>query len=72
MLTIPALKSEMSDTRTITNTAFSMNGTGIYSAGNRPGFLYDGTEGTFILDTDPYNGSATGKVGGTRCVRDVR
>lgn len=72
MLTIPALKSEMSGTRTITNTAFSMNGTGIYSAGNRPGFLYDGTEGTFILDTDPNNGSATGKVGGTRCVRDVR
>lgn len=72
MLTIPALKSEMSGTRTITNTAFSMNGTGIYSAGNRPGFLYDGTEGTFILDTDPINGSATGKVGGTRCVRDVQ
>lgn len=72
MLTIPALKSEMSGTRTITNTAFSMNGTGIYSAGNRPGFLYDGTEGTFILDTDPNNGSATGRVGGTRCVRDVR
>ena len=72
MLTIPALKSEMSGTRTITNTAFSMNGTGIYSAGNRPGFLYDGTEGTFILDTDPNNGSATGKIGGTRCVRDVQ
>lgn len=72
MLTIPALKSEMSGTRTITNTAFSMNGTGIYLAGNRPGFLYDGTEGTFILDTDPNNGSATGKVGGTRCVRDVQ
>ena len=49
-----------------------MNGTGIYSAGNRPGFLYDGTEGTFILDTDPINGSATGKVGGTRCIRDVQ
>lgn len=74
MLTIPALKSEMSSTRTITNTAFSMNGTGIlYSAGNRPGFLYDGTEGTFILDTDPNDdGSDTGRVGGTRCVRDVR
>ena len=72
MLTIPALKSEMSGTRTITNTAFSMNGTGIYSAGNRPGFLYDGIEGTFILDTDPNNGSATERVGGTRCVRDVR
>lgn len=70
MLTIPALKSEMSDTRTITNTAFSMNGTGIYSAGNRPGFLYDGYDGAFILDTDT-NGN-TGKVGGTRCVRDVR
>lgn len=73
MLTIPTLKNEMSGKRTITNTAFSMNGTGIYSAGNRPGFLYDGTEGTFILDTDPNdNGSATGKVGGTRCVRDVQ
>ena len=72
MLTIPTLKNEMSGTRTITNTAFSMNGTGIYSAGNRPGFLYDGTEGTFILDTDPINGSATGKVGGTRCIRDVQ
>ncbi len=70
MLTIPALKSEMSGTRTITNTAFSMNGTGIYSAGNRPGFLYDGYDGAFILDTDT-NGN-TGKVGGTRCVRDVR
>lgn len=70
MLTIPALKSEMSGTRTITNTAFSMNGTGIYSAGNRPGFLYDGYDGAFILDTD--NNGNTGKVGGTRCVRDVR
>lgn len=70
MLTIPALKSEMSGTRTITNTAFSMNGTGIYSAGNRPGFLYDGYDGAFILDTD--NNDNTGKVGGTRCVRDVR
>lgn len=72
MLTIPTLKNEMTGTRTITNTAFSMNGTGIYSAGNRPGFLYDGTEGTFILDTDPNGNSATGKVGGTRCVRDVQ
>lgn len=70
MLTIPTLKSEMSGTRTITNTAFSMNGKYIYD-NNRPGFLYDGTEGTFILDTDPNNGSATGKVGGTRCVRDI-
>ena len=71
MLTIPALKSEMSGMRTITNTAFSMNGKYIYD-NNRPGFLYDGTEGAFILDTDPNNGNATGRVGGTRCVRDVR
>lgn len=70
MLTIPTLKNEMSGTRTITNTAFSMNGTGIYSAGNRPGFLYDGYDGAFILDTD--NNGNTGKVGGTRCVRDVQ
>lgn len=59
----------MSGTRTITNTAFSMNGKYIYDD-NRPGFLYDGYDGTFILDTDT-NGN-TGKVGGTRCVRDVR
>lgn len=69
MLTIPTLKNEMSGTRTITNTAFSMNGKYIYDD-NRPGFLYDGYDGTFILDTDT-NGN-TGKVGGTRCVRDVR
>ena len=70
MLTIPTLKAEMSNTRTITNTAFSMNGKYIYEKNNRPGFLYNGYDGTFILDTD--NNGDTDKLGGTRCVRDVR
>lgn len=78
MLTIPELKNELSaNGNTITNTGFSMNGEGggLYSKGDRPGFLYVGAEGTFILDTDTYNAngdySTTDKKGGTRCVRDV-
>lgn len=69
MLTIPTLKNEMNRKITITNTAFSMNGKYIYE-NNRPGFLYNGNDGTFILDTD--NNNSTDKRGGTRCVRDVR
>jgi len=69
MLTIPTLKNEMNSKITITNTAFSMNGKYIYE-NNRPGFLYNGNDGTFILDTD--NNNSTDKRGGTRCVRDVR
>lgn len=69
MLTIPTLKNEMNRKITITNTAFSMNGKYIYK-NDRPGFLYNGNDGTFILDTD--NNNSTDKRGGTRCVRDVR
>ena len=41
-----------------------------YYKNDRPGFLYNGNDGTFILDTD--NNNSTDKRGGTRCVRDVR
>ncbi len=76
MITIPDLQEELdAQSRTITNTAFSMNGEGLYEDGDRPGFIYRGDEGTFLLDTDTYNPnrdtSTTDNKGGTRCVRDV-
>lgn len=65
IITIAELKKEVQDIITITNTAFSMNGSGDYQEGNRPGFLYCG-DGRYILETGDSN------KGGTRCVRDVR
>ena len=68
MLTIPDIKNEfdaVKERRYIVPTAFSMNGTGNYSAGNRYGFLYNSSDHTYILETGETN------KGGTRCIRDV-
>lgn len=77
MLTIPdiveELDEEKSNTETnnplgvyITGTAFSRNGTGNYTSGNRYGFLYRPYDKTFILESGESN------KGGTRCIRDIQ